>query len=425
MKYKWDNKYLAWGITSFSVIAASVLLFFGIFKWNAIGEELSKLINILMPIIYGFIIAYLLNPIMMFFDEKLQKHVFFKVKKKEKVKKISKIFSIIITYILSTLCLGALLGMILPQVIESVEGIIVNFQTYMENLGDFVTNLTKDNELLTDTLGSMLIQLNNYIETEVYNDILPKVNVIFANLTSGVYIVFVTFKNIIIGLIVSIYILGSKDKFKAQSKKLLYGLLTPSRTDVILDIGRKCHSIFIGFISGKLLDSLIIGIIAFVVLSILKMPFVLLISVIIGVTNVIPFFGPFIGAIPCALIILLVNPLQCLYFVIFIIILQQIDGNIIGPKILGDSTGLSAFWVIVSILVGGGLFGFVGMLISVPTFAVIYTIVKEVIERRLKNKKLPVETEDYMNISNSKEMITSRKEIVSNSKEVESAQSDK
>lgn len=425
MKYKWDNKYLAWGITSFSVIAASVLLFFGIFKWNAIGEELSKLINILMPIIYGFIIAYLLNPIMMFFDEKLQKHVFFKVKKKEKVKKISKIFSIIITYILSTLCLGALLGMILPQVIESVEGIVVNFQTYMENLGDFVTNLTKDNELLTDTLGSMLIQLNNYIETEVYNDILPKVNVIFANLTSGVYIVFVTFKNIIIGLIVSIYILGSKDKFKAQSKKLLYGLLTPSRTDVILDIGRKCHSIFIGFISGKLLDSLIIGIIAFVVLSILKMPFVLLISVIIGVTNVIPFFGPFIGAIPCALIILLVNPLQCLYFVIFIIILQQIDGNIIGPKILGDSTGLSAFWVIVSILVGGGLFGFVGMLISVPTFAVIYTIVKEVIERRLKNKKLPVETEDYMNISNSKEMITSRKEIVSNSKEVESAQSDK
>ena len=204
--------------------------------------------------------------------------------------------------------------------------------------------------------------------------------------------------NIMIGVIISVYLLVSKQKFVGQGKKVLYALFYERQANNILEVVRKSHSIFSGFISGKLIDSLIIGVLCFIGMSIMKMPYIPLVSVLVGVTNVIPFFGPYLGAIPSILLILLISPGKGIMFLIFIIILQQLDGNIIGPKILGSSTGLSAFWVIFAILIGSGLFGIIGMIAGVPVFAVIYYLIKTGLEYSLRKKNLPTDTKEYENL---------------------------
>ena len=226
-------------------------------------------------------------------------------------------------------------------------------------------------------------------------DLLEKANELMSSLTVGVFNIVSELFNLLIGLIVSVYVLFSKEVFMRQTKKMVYALLTPHNANLVLHFTKKSNEIFGGFIIGKVIDSAIIGVLCFVGLSLLKMPYVLLVSVIVGVTNVIPFFGPYIGAIPSAILIFLTNPLQGLYFLIFILVLQQVDGNLIGPKILGNSTGLSAFWVIFAILLGGGLFGFLGMLMGVPTFAVIYYIIQMIINHKLERKNLPQESDYY------------------------------
>ena len=216
-----------------------------------------------------------------------------------------------------------------------------------------------------------------------------------SSLTEGVIGVVNGLIDVLIGFIVAIYLLFGKEKFLGQGRKIVYAFNTPRRANIILHLAAKTNKTFSGFIIGKLIDSAIIGVLCFIGLSILKMPYTLLVSVIVGVTNVIPVFGPYIGAIPSTILILLVDPMKGLYFVIFIFLLQQLDGNVIGPMILGDSTGLSAFWVMFAILIGGGLFGLVGMIVGVPTFAVIYYIIKMLIQQKLEQKKLPIETENY------------------------------
>lgn len=201
--------------------------------------------------------------------------------------------------------------------------------------------------------------------------------------------------NILIGIIVSLYVLFSKEKFSAQAKKAVYALMSPAHANMAPHIVGKSNQIFSGFIIGKVIDSLIIGILCYIGTAMLKMPYAPAVSVIVGVTNVIPFFGPYIGAIPSIILIALVNPMKGVYFLVFILLLQQLDGNVIGPKILGDSTGLSAFWVVFAILLGGGLFGFIGMIMGVPTFAVIYYIIQMLINSKLEKKNLPTESEKY------------------------------
>ena len=203
-------------------------------------------------------------------------------------------------------------------------------------------------------------------------------------------------KDMLIAIIVSVYLLMRKDIFAAQSKKIVYSLFPTRAADLIVQEVRSAYRIMSGFITGKLLDSLIIGVICLVCCNLLQFPYPALISVIIGVTNIIPFFGPFIGAIPCGLLIFLVNPLQAVYFAIFILVLQQFDGNILGPKILGDSTGLASFWVLFSILLFGGLFGFAGMVLGVPVFAMFYSIVSRLVSYGLRARGLPGKTEEYM-----------------------------
>ena len=227
------------------------------------------------------------------------------------------------------------------------------------------------------------------------NVVVPNIYRIIGSVSSGVVLVVRAVFDILIGLIVMVYLLNMKEKLLAQAKMIIYGVFPLKIANKVIEEGRYVHQVFGGFIIGKLLDSLIIGLICFVLLGFANMPYVLLVSVIVGVTNVIPFFGPFIGAIPSAFLILLSDPMKCLYFLIFVLLLQQFDGNILGPKILGDSTGLSSFWVLFSILLFGGLMGFVGMIIGVPTFAVMYRLVTEFTTWRLGKKALSGNLNEY------------------------------
>jgi len=261
----------------------------------------------------------------------------------------------------------------------------------VEKINEMTTGTSTTSAFLKTAVKEGTAMLETWLRTEL----LPKTNELMSNLTVGVINVISTVFDILIGMIVSIYLLFSKEQFVAQAKKGVYALFEPSRANMILHFSMKSNEIFGGFIIGKIIDSAIIGILCFVGLSVLNMPYAVLVSVIVGVTNVIPFFGPYIGAVQSTILIILDEPIKGLYFVIFILILQQFDGNILGPKIIGNSTGLSAFWVIVAILLGGGLFGFVGMVMGVPTFAVIYYMVELMLNSKLEKRDLPSETELY------------------------------
>ena len=254
-----------------------------------------------------------------------------------------------------------------------------------------------------EILGIDISSAGGYVEKLFQTQILPQINTYLsyvASITTGVINAVKLLFNFAIGLVIAIYLLTSKETFIGQAKKIVYTLLPPRYGNVVIHTMRISDQMFGGFISGKILDSAIIGVICYVGLIILRVPYSLLVAVIVGVTNVIPFFGPFIGAVPSVILIALADPIKGLYFLIFVLVLQQVDGNIIGPKILGDSTGLSAFWVVFAILVGGGLFGFMGMLLGVPTFAVIYYLLREAAAYILRKRKLPEETRDYIRMHN-------------------------
>lgn len=389
------RKYMMWGITGFCVVAASVLFFFFIYRLHEVMLLLGKIVKILSPVIYGLVIAYLLGPIASFWRRKLSVMLRGKMKNEQRAEGLAKGLAVFISLMMAILTVSGLLLLVLPKLVESIRGIIESFPFYVQQIQDFIERLIHNNPELQVWYGEVYARVMAHMESWISTELIPKLNVLLSGLTTGIIGVFSSLFNLLIGIIVSVYVLMSRDKFVGQGKKILYALLRPNVANNIITILRQSNRIFGGFISGKLIDSLIIGIICFIGLYLMKTPYMVLVSVIVGVTNVIPFFGPYIGAVPSAFLILLVDWKQCIYFVIFIVILQQIDGNIIGPKILGNSTGLSAFWVVFAILLGGGLFGFAGMLLGVPVFAVIYYMIKTFIEWRLRKKKLPASSEDY------------------------------
>ncbi len=397
--FKDDHKqYAIWGITAFCVVAASVLFFFFIFRLNSVGLLFGKIIKILSPVIYGLVIAYLLGPIANFWNRKLNVVLGEHLDNKSHVKKIAKGCSVLIALLIAIITISGLLVLVLPRLAESIAVIIDSFPSYIRQVQKSVEGLLEDHpemQMLSDEAYGRIMQ---HLEAWVSTELLPQLNIFLSRLTNGIIGVFNYFFNMLIGIIVSVYVLMSKEKFIGQGKKMLYAVLKPHFANNVLTVLRQSNRIFGGFISGKLIDSLIIGIICFIGLYLMKTPYTVLVSVIVGVTNIIPFFGPYIGAIPSALLIFLVDWKQGIYFVIFIVALQQVDGNILGPKILGNSTGLSAFWVVFSILLGGGLFGFAGMLLGVPVFAVIYYIVKTFTEWLLRRKNLPVASSDYCTV---------------------------
>ena len=386
MKINWNNKYATIAMYAFLVICGSILLYLGIARFTEIKSGINDFIGTLQPFIIGTALAYLLNFILKFYEKNILSYKWFNNLNKTAKRAVGIVF----TYITAILITYLFIQFVLPQLIDSVVGLVNNIPQYVNDVSKYTNELIGNVNLqpeYIDLINEKLGEAINYIITTISN-LLPVIANFVISTTSSVL-------NIIIGIIVSIYILIDKEKFIALSKKVTYALCSKERAKFVLNLANKSNMTFSKFIGGKILDSVIIGILTFIILTIFKMPYVLLISVIIGVTNIIPFFGPFIGGIPSAIIILFASPIQALWFIIIIIVIQQIDGNIIGPKILGDSIGISAFWILFSLLVAAKFMGLIGMIIGVPIFAIIYSIIKEVVEDKLRKKGLPVETEEY------------------------------
>lgn len=383
------------GMTYFLVIVACILVYFAMLRVEAISNVVSKILEILKPILYGCGIAYLLNPIVKKVDECLVPILEKRMKNKDKAKTISRSVGVILALVVLITVVTALINMLIPELVTSIRNLIFTLPAQINQLVKQANNIELDNSTMTEVLKNAMNEASTSLQNWMRTDLLNKVNEVMTHLTVGLYTLVMELFHAVVGVIVSVYILFGKETFINQSKKAAYALFPAERANLLIHIAVKTNEIFGGFIIGKMIDSIIIGILCFVGTSILKMPYAMLVSVIVGVTNVIPFFGPYIGAIPSAVLIALADPMKGLYFLIFILLLQQFDGNILGPKILGNSTGLSAFWVIVSILLGGGLFGILGMLFGVPTFAVVYYIVKLFLDNKLEKKKLPTDSGCY------------------------------
>lgn len=405
MKFHIDKKYFAWGLTAFCVIAASMLFYYILFHMGNIKNAFDAAVKICMPIIDGLVIAYLLAPVV----NHMERDFFFVLCKKVNIKLTGKnkkrirLATSLITLVLLLLVLYWFCVMIIPQLIESIQNIMLQLPTYVSNLTSWLERIFEQNKELSVFVDGLVVQYSGQIEEFTTNKLIPQLNDIVQSVSSTVFSsvlnILLMAWNFFIGLIIALYLLLSKELFAGQGKKIIYALLDENTANTAIKNIRFVHSTFGGFISGKLVDSLIIGMLCFIGMTLLNLPYPLLVSVIIGVTNIIPFFGPFIGAIPSAILILMVNPLQALYFGIFVFILQQFDGNILGPKILGDKTGLSSFWVIFAITLFGGYWGFIGMAVGVPVFAVLYAALKAYINRSLTRKGLVTDTRAYLNLS--------------------------
>ena len=375
--------YLYGMLAGFGAISLSILFFFLIYRFQGFGDAISKLTGILMPFIYGAVIAYLLKPVCNCVEDFLRRLL------PEKMGTVANMLAVTISLLFGILVVYALIMMIVPQLITSVTTL---YYTARNNLNDFVDwashqEIIASNQKLLDFIETSYDNLQDTLDNLVRTKLVPSMQSLLSGAALGV-MSFVTFlKNIIIGVIVSVYLLASRKKFGQQGKMILYSLIKPRWADIILEEILYADKMFGGFINGKILDSAIIGVLCYIACLIFKFPSALLVSVIIGVTNVIPFFGPFIGAIPATLLILIQNPIKALWFVLFVLVLQQVDGNIIGPKILGNTTGLSSFWVLFAILLFGGLWGFVGMIIGVPLFAVIYDVLKKFVFHGLRRNE--------------------------------------
>ena len=375
--------YLYGMLAGFGAISLSILFFFLIYRFQGFGDAISKLTGILMPFIYGAVIAYLLKPVCNCVEDFLRRLL------PKKMGTAANMLAVTVSLLFGILVVYALIMMIVPQLITSVTTL---YYTARNNLNDFVDwashqEIIASNQKLLDFIETSYDNLQDTLDNIVRTKLVPSMQSLLSGAALGV-MSFVTFlKNIVIGLIVSVYLLASRKKFGQQCKMILYSLIKPRWADIILEEILYADKMFGGFINGKILDSAIIGVLCYIACLIFKFPSALLVSVIIGVTNVIPFFGPFIGAIPATLLILIQNPIKALWFVLFVLVLQQVDGNIIGPKILGNTTGLSSFWVLFAILLFGGLWGFVGMIIGVPLFAVIYDVLKKFVFHGLRRNE--------------------------------------
>ena len=399
--FRWDKKYLYWGITAFCVIACAILFFMALNYIGLVGKGLRKLARILSPFIWGLVITYLLSPLVRVLQDRVFRPFFrwvFRKSKRHQGILLTRACSVLFAEIIMLAIITGLFFLIIPQLYSSIETFVTNSPTYIESLTAWATKMLTDFPEIRNYVTQVLGDMNNNIMTWLQTTVLPTLGNLLSNVGTGVRYVVTAVYNLVVGIIVSIYILGNIETFSANAKRVLYSVLSVEAAKKFLDGLDFVDRTFIGFLNGKLLDSAIIGLICYIVCAILNMPYALLVSVIIGLTNIIPFFGPFIGAVPSVIIILMISPIKALIFVIFIIILQQVDGNLIGPKILGSTVGINGFWVMFSIILGAGLFGFWGMLLGVPVFVVIYTIINNNVDAKLRRSELPVETEEYRDL---------------------------
>ncbi len=401
MKLNMNKKYTTIAVYAFLVIAAAITFFFVISEHSVVGRMVGTFFGLMTPFIYGAALAYVLNPVLNW----LEKKVFPKVFGDRVSKRSRRGLGVLLTFLFGCAVVALFLAVLIPQIVESIDNLAQSIYAFLPQAQNFLNDLIAQygtNEMLVDVLSMLGVDISDpsmalqRLATRSYTfltQVLPNLFGGVMRFTSGLL-------DVVVGIIIAIYLLLSKEIFYAQVKKLLFAFFPRRVAQATLNLTHDSNTIFCGFISGKILDSAIIGVLCFIGCSVLQMPYTVLVSFIVGVTNVIPYFGPFIGAIPSIFIIMIADPLKSLVFAVFVLILQQLDGNIIGPKILGDSTGLSAFWVIFAVTFFGGLFGFVGMLIGVPTFAVIYALVRNFAEFKLGKKGLKTQTPDFASQEN-------------------------
>lgn len=403
---KQENKsYIKWGVTIFLTSAAILLFYYFIFHITEVKALFNSLIKIISPILIGLVIAYLLTPIINFLEQLIYVKILKNKNLQVKTRKRIRTFTILLSMSFLVFLLYEFFAMIIPELKDSIDNISSQLTTYINNLEEWVNDVLRNrpqfNGIINDIIEELTIKFNDWVDgslTDTLVGLMPQINDLILTFTSGVVSVLTVILNTLIGLIISFYLLYSKEDFAGQAKKVVYAFAKKETANSFIHNMRFINKTFLGFIVGKILDSIIIGFLCFGLTRIIGTPYSILISVVVGVTNVIPFFGPYIGAIPCAFLVLMVDPRECLYFVIMIILLQQFDGNILGPKILGESTGISGFWVIFSITLFGGILGVPGMIIGVPLFAVIYSAIKAMIRSNLDEKHMPKHTEDYIKV---------------------------
>ncbi len=396
------RQYLPKSIAAIITGMIIIAFYFMIKNFSGLRAAINTANRVLLPFFIGFVLAFLMNPIMEFFEKRLKK-LFLKDEltdeKRRKKKHSLRIWSSILALIVLIGLIVLFFYAVTPQIFSSISFIVNNIVDQLKSVLDWADGITgqrfhdalmnaKESENIENFLNTVVDYVRQYLNWGEQSEMVAAIT--SSAMQVGRYIV-----AFFVGLVAALYILIDKERFKGQTKKIVFGVFSPKIANIIMEVARKARSVFYGFIVGKIIDSLIVGVICYISMLVLNMPYPVLVAVIIGVTNIIPVFGPYIGAVPTVIIIFFMNPTKGIIFLVYIIILQQIDGNFIGPKVLGDSTGLSAFWVLFAITVGGGLFGIIGMLIGVPTMAMIYYIFQRIFNHLAYKRGLPVETESY------------------------------
>ena len=396
-----ENKndiYFKWGLTAVAVIVIALVISLIFSKLGPIATAISTIISTVSSVLYGVVMAFLMAPV---YDRigiwvgEILSSLFPKWKKSDKY---AKMIATLACLVILILVVFALIMMIIPELVNSITNVISYAPSGTQNLEDWLKDILNKNPNLEKLIIGNYLDISERLSDIATTTVLPNVNTYIKNLSSGVLNALGVVVNIIIGLMVMMYLLNMKTTLASQAKKIVYAVAGVKIGNEIVTEARYIKNMFEKFIVGKIIDSIIIGIINYVFMAIIHMPYALLISVVVGVTNVIPFFGPFIGAIPSIILLLLISPVTALQFAVWILVLQQVDGNIIGPKILGQTTGLPSFWVLFSILLFGGLFGIVGMIIAVPTWAIIYRTISRLSEHFLKKKGLEPDSKHYMDL---------------------------
>ena len=377
MKNPERKKYVYWMLVGFGGISLSVIFFFLLYRLQSVEETLQKVVDILMPFVYGGVIAYLLRPMCNWYSAGFRSML------KEEHDKLAEAMAITCSMLTGLLVVYLLIIMIAPQLYFSAASLWNTMPEKVEQLVAWATDTFGENEIILNYFNAGYQAVYTALDQWASETLVPQVSNIVSGVGLGVWKVLLFLKNVLIGLIVAVYLLASRKKFSRQGVLLIRSMMKPRWADLVLEEIAYNGRMFGGFIDGKLVDSAIIGVLCYIGCSVFKFPNALLVSAIVGVTNVIPFFGPFIGAVPSILLILIESPIKAVWFSLFVLGLQQLDGNIIGPKILGNHTGVSSFWVLFSILLFGGLWGLVGMIVAVPLFAVLYDLLKRLVRRGL------------------------------------------
>ena len=385
------NSYVSMGVTAF-LSAAAILLFYDTLFG---GKAVLALLKTVQPILYGAFIAYLLTPMVNFFERNLFPLRPGRVRNRPQVLLVRTAGILLAWTVIAFFCY-LLASVLMPELYKSVLQLIDNADNYYRTISGWVIQLLEANPAVADWVSQQMAAYFQDLDKWLTSCVLPQLQAVMVTVSGGVLSLVNFVKDLLVGVIASVYLLATKERCAAYGRKLIYSLFPREQVGLVLRGARRADIIFSGFVRGKLLDSIIIGILCFIGCSVLKFPYTPLVSVFVGVTNIIPFFGPFLGAIPSAFLSLLVSPRQALYFVIFVLALQQLDGNVIGPKILGNTTGLSSLWVIIAILVGGGFFGIVGMFFGVPVCACLNSLVNFFVEARLRKKGLSPDSGEYM-----------------------------